>query len=127
MTIDHRFKALKVTCKVYFIPSSPPPAVAEVEIVAVASVLIVVAVVSVLIAVAGSTSVAADAFEVVVAAVALAVASVAVVAVTESLDYSSVVVVAVVGETGDCPEPEADMSRQCTQVVLLPISLLRKD
>ena len=88
--------------------------------------LIVVAVVSVLIAVAGSTSVAADAFEVVVAAVALAVASVAVVAVTESLDYSSVVV-AVVGETGDCPEPEADMSRQCTQVVLLPISLLRMD
>ena len=87
--------------------------------------LIVVAVVSVLIAVAGSTSVAADAFEVVVAAVALAVASVAVVAVTESLDYSSVVAVA--GETGDCPEPEADMSRQCTQVVLLPISLLQMD
>ena len=126
MTIDHRFKALKVTCKVYFIPSSPPPAVAEVEIVAVASVLIVVAVVSVLIAVAGSTSVAADAFEVVVAAVALALAS-AVVAVIESLDYSSVVVVAVAGETGDCPEPEADMSRQCTQVVLLPISLLQMD
>ena len=126
MTIDHRFKALKVTCKVYFIPSFPPPAVAEVEIVAVASVLIVVAVVSVLIAVAGSTSVAADAFAVVVVAVALAVAS-AVVAVTESLDYSSVVVVAVVGETGDCPEPEADMSRHCTQVVLLPISLLQMD
>ena len=88
--------------------------------------LIVVAVVSVLVAVAGSTSVAADAFAVVVAAVALAVAS-AVVAVIESLDYSSAAVVAVAGETGDCPEPEADMSRQRTQVVLLPISLLRMD
>ena len=84
----------------------------------------IVAVASVLTVVAGSTSVDADAFEV-VAEAALAVAF-AVVAATEPRGCSFAVA-AVEEETGDCLEAESDMSKDCTQVVLLPISLLRMD
>ena len=85
----------------------------------------IVAVASVLTVVAGSTSVDADAFEVAAAEAALAVAF-AVVAATEPRGYSFAVAAAE-EETGDCLEAEADMWRDCTQVVLLPISRLRMD
>ena len=86
------------------------------EIVAVASELTVVVV---------ATTAPAVAFEV-AAEVALAVASAAV-AVTEPQGCYNSAVAAVEGEIGECQEAESDMWRGRTQVVLLPISLLRMD
>ena len=86
------------------------------EIVAVASELTVVVV---------ATTAPAVAFEV-AAEVELAVASAAV-AVTEPQGCYNSAVAAVEGEIGECQEAESDMWRGRTQVVLLPISLLRMD
>ena len=86
------------------------------EIVAVASELTVVVV---------ATTAPAVEFEV-AAEVELAVASAAV-AVTEPQGCYNSAVAAVEGEIGECQEAESDMWRGRTQVVLLPISLLRMD